>query len=331
MKTVSIPCLLLSLALTACFAVADERLPKEGPTKEGPTEEGPTKEGPTKEGPTDAERSQIDSWVQQLDHQRLTKRVQAKKRLLAAGSKAVPALAKAALSDKREAIERSIDVLGSLSQSEDEQAATAARVTLQMLSESDRPSTAERARRMLNTKPADGIQPFEGWDQAGNPFAGGGSNRSVSVSSVNGVRTIRIQEDGQNLLIEERPGDGIAVRRTGGKEPVELLAKNADDLKKRLPDVHAVYQQYAGGPAKGMAIGGMGGLPFGGPGNFQNGGQAFSFSSQGIGGMGASRDRMVRQLQELKKRMAGNAVMQQMLDQQIKSVQGEAPEKPEEK
>jgi len=206
MKTVSLPCLLLFLVLTPCFAVADERPPQDEPATDSPA---------PKKTPTDAERSQIDSWVQQLDHQRLTKRVQAKKRLLAAGSQAVPALAKAALSDKREAIERSIDVLGSLSQSDDEEAATAARVTLQMLSESDRPSTAERARRVLNTKPADGIQPFEGWDQAGNPFAGGGSNRSVSVSSVNGVRTIRIQEDGQNLVIEERPGQGIAVRRTG--------------------------------------------------------------------------------------------------------------------
>ncbi|MCR9198555.1 MAG: hypothetical protein NXI04_07930 [Planctomycetaceae bacterium] len=321
MKTNSVPCLLLTLLLSPCCAVADEQ-----PNPKQPME---------KQTLTDAERSQIDSWVQQLDHQRLTKRVQAKKKLLAAGSSAVPALAKAALSDKREAIERSIDVLGSLSQSEDNEAATAARVTLQMLSESDRPSTAERARRTLNTKPADGIQPFAGWDQAGNPLAGGGSNRSVSVSSVNGVRTIRIQEDGQNLVIEERPGTGIAVRRTGGGEPIELLAKNADDLKKRLPEVHAVYQQYTSGqPVGGMAFGQLGGLPFGAgvPGNVQNAGQAFSFSSQGgIGGMPASRDRMIRQLQELKKRMAGNAVMQQMLDQQIKSVQGKTAGKPVEK
>ena len=95
---------------------------------------------------TASDLKQIDNWVKQLGHQRLTKRVQAKKKLLSAGKTAIPSLAKAALSDKREAIERSIDVLGTLAQSKEEETADAAQVTLKMLTESNQPSTAERAK-----------------------------------------------------------------------------------------------------------------------------------------------------------------------------------------
>ncbi|MCA9063073.1 MAG: hypothetical protein KDA96_08440, partial [Planctomycetaceae bacterium] len=125
----------------------------------------------------------IEQWVAQLGHERLSERVKAEKKLVAAGKDAIPALAKAALSGKRDTIEKSIDVLGKLAQSKDQETKEAARITLQMLSESDQPSTAERARIALNTKQADGIRPFEGWDKPGNPFAGGGRvNRSISVS-----------------------------------------------------------------------------------------------------------------------------------------------------
>ena len=265
---------------------------------------------------------QIDAWVEQLGHQQLTKRIQAKKDLLNAGKTAIPSLAKAALSDKREAIERSIDVLGSLAQSKDEETSDAARVTLKMLTESNQPSTAERAKLVLSTKEADGIKPFEGWDKAGNPFAGGGNiNRSVSVSNINGVRTIRVVEDGQETLIQEVPRRGIRVKTATDKKPVEIVAKNAADLQKRLPKVYELYKQYTSdmGPGMGTAFGQPGGFPFGNGNAAANatGGQVFSFNKAGTG---SAKQMLAQQLKELKRRMDGNPAMQQLLDQQIREV-----------
>lgn len=262
---------------------------------------------------------QIDAWVQQLGHQQLTKRIKAKKSLIQAGKTAIPSLAKAALSDKREAIERSIDVLGALAQSKEEETADAARVTLKMLTESNKPSTAERAKAVLNTKEADGIKPFEGWDKAGNPFAGGSSNRSVSVSNINGVRTIKVVENGRETLIQEVPRRGIRVKTEKEKKPIEILAKNAEDLKKRLPEAYELYKQYTSGPGMTPGFGQGGAFAFGNGNAAANAnvGQSFSFNAAG---QGSANQMLAQQLQELKRRMAGNPAMQKLLDQQIQAV-----------
>lgn len=298
--------LLTVMLVPACvsYSLADEKAPD--------TEAAPDME-------------QIDGWVAELGHQQLTRRVKAKKNLLKAGKTAIPSLARAALSDKREAIERSIDVLGTLSQSQDEETADAARVTLKMLTESNKPSTAERARSVLNTKQAEGIKPFEGWDKPGNPFAGGGRNRSVSVSSINGVRTIKVVENGQETVIQEVPRRGIRVETVADGKPVKVLAKDAADLRKRLPDVYALYEQYTSGPAMPAGFGPLG--PFGQVGGFPlgngnpaanaNGGQAFSLQ---MSGQGSANQMLTRQLKELRRRMAGNPAMQKLLDQQIEAV-----------
>ncbi|MFK8113901.1 MAG: hypothetical protein AB8B91_16990, partial [Rubripirellula sp.] len=185
---------------------------------------------------------QIDKWVEQLAHRRLTERIKAEKQLVSAGKKAIPALAKAALAGDRATIEKSIDVLGKLSHSKDEKTREAARITLQMLSESDQPSTADRAKIALNTKEVDGIKPFEGWDKPGNPFAGGGNvNRSVSTSNINGLRTISVKEGPLETTIQELRGGKILAQVTGGEKPVELIAQDAEYLKKQLPEAAAIY------------------------------------------------------------------------------------------
>ncbi|MCA8997159.1 MAG: hypothetical protein KDA80_09235 [Planctomycetaceae bacterium] len=267
------------------------------------------------------QQQQIDEWVLQLGHERLTERIKAEKQLITAGKEAIPALAKAALAGNRDTIEKSIDVLGKLAQSKDEETKEAARITLQMLSESDQPSTAERAKIALNTKEADGIKPFEGWDKPGNQFAGGGQmSRSVSVSSINGVRTINVKEGPLETTLQELPGGKIRAKITGGEKPVELVAKNAADLEQKLPEAAALYEQYASGDQGPAML-----FPGFGSGNVGVGGQqAFSstFSIQGGGTDGATdcQDMLRKQLTELKDRMKGNPVMQQMLDQQIRDL-----------
>ncbi len=266
----------------------------------------------------EAKPNEIDELVAQLDHERLTKRQQAQKKLLGMGKAAIPALAKAALSGKRETIEKSIDVLAKLAQSKDEDTKDAARVTLQMLSESEQPSTADRAKLALNSKAADGIKPFEGWDKPGNEFAGGGQrNRSVSVSSVNGVRSINVKEGGLETSIQELAGGKLFVSITGGEEPIELTAKNLDDLKKKQPEAAAIYEQYAGGK---MPAGfNFPGMPFGKANGAFKGGNANAFGNGGNGNLGDANQMLIRQLEELKERM-NDPGMQAMIDQQIQAI-----------
>ena len=281
-----------------------------------------------KEKPSEATpATHIDDWVAQLGSERLTERSKAEKRLVAAGKQAIPALAKAALAGNRATIEKSIDVLGKLAQSKDEETKEAARITLQMLSESDQPSTAERAKVALSTKEADGIKPFEGWDKPGNPFAGGGNmNRSVSMSNINGLRTISVKEGPLETTLQELRGGRILAQITGGEEPVELIAKNAEDLKQKLPDAAALYEQYTSGNQAGNQGPAMlfPGFNFG---NMTGGQQTFNSSvtiqGGGIGGNLDSQEMLRRQLTELKVRMKGNPAMQQMLDQQIRALSGE--------
>ncbi|MEZ5944971.1 MAG: hypothetical protein R3C18_26600 [Planctomycetaceae bacterium] len=257
---------------------------------------------------------QIDEWVSQLGHERLTERIKAEKQLIAAGKEAIPALAKAALAGNRDTIEKSIDVLGKLAQSKDDETREAARITLQMLSESDQPSTAERAKIALNTTEADGIKPFEGWDKPGNQFAGGGQmNRSVSISNFNGLRTINVKEGPLETTMQELPGGRIRAKITGGEKPVDVVARNAEDLKKKLPEAAALYEQYTSGQQRpGMLLPGFG---------FGNaaGGQQTTTSSTTFQG-GGSTELLKQQLTDLKDRMKGNPMMQQMLDQQIRAL-----------
>lgn len=265
----------------------------------------------------ESQPQQIDKWVEQLGNERITERIKAEKQLIAAGNEAIPALAKAALAGNRTTIEKAIDVLGKLAQSEDDKTKEAARITLQMLSESDQPSTAERAKIALNTKEADGIKPFEGWDKPGNQFAGGRNvNRSVSTSNINGLRTITVKEGAIETTVQELRGGKILAQITGGEKPVELIAKNVEDLKKQLPEAAALYEQYATGN-QGPNIG----FPGFGFGNAGGGQQAFNSSvttQGGINGNGNTKEMLRKQLTELKKRMGENPAMQQLLDQQIR-------------
>lgn len=295
---------------------------------------------------TNVDQTKIEAWIEQLDADSLTKRQEARKQLTKAGQIAIPALAKAALSDKRDVIAHSIDILSEIvKNSEDAEAKKAANVVLETLAESEKPSTAQRAKLALEAKKDNGIQAFPGWDKPGSEFAGGGLgrnvNRRVSVSNFNGVKTISITEAGTTTVLQDEPSGAIRVRITGGEKPKEFVAKNLDDLKKKDPAVHALYQQHAGSARVnvfGMSrrLGGFGrGAVFGPGGAFANGanlaGNPAFGNAQGVvgnaAGGNAANQLMIQQLTDLKNRMAGNALMQQMLDQQIKELQPQKPEK----
>lgn len=332
---------------------------------------------------------ELSAWIEQLSEGSLTKRRKAKEALVQADARAIPLLARAALSEQRETIVYSLEVLGTLMEkSPSEETRQAARVTLQMLSESDQPSTAERAKQILGSKADADIEAFPGWDDPNSGFAGGapGVNRSVSISNVNGLQTIRVEDGGKVTVLRDQARGKIRVSVQDGDKKSDFVVNGLADLKKKHPDVHALYEEVAGnsGGANfppnfpggfngnvngGVFSGGFGGgfrgaqAGFGVPGQmqFQNGQfQAFggAFGDQGApnplgqlppggvpGGLPEPTDRgraaatpgglnppaagqvgpamVIAQLEELKRRLADQPEMVQMLEQQIRALKGE--------
>lgn len=247
----------------------------------------------------------METWIKQLDHTQLTKREEAQRHLMKAGKAAIPSLAKAALSDKKEMIEKSIAILSKLAQSDDIATQEAAKGTLQMLSKSDQPSTAQRALLALNVKDGDGIKPFEGWEKMNNPFfmnqAGRGGNQSVSVSNINGRRLITVKEGDIETKIQDLDGGRISVRVTGGEKKEDFKVKNIQELKSKSPDAYAIYTRYAGN-ATGQGFGG-----------------GFNPNLKIIGNAGNANEMMLQQLEQLKNQFKDDPAMMQLIENQIKN------------
>lgn len=275
------------------------------------------------------DQTMIEKWIEQLGADSLTQRQKARTELTKAGQTAIPALTKAALSDQRDLIAHSVDILADIAKGSDvAETRKAATVALEMLSESDKPSTAERAKLALRAEKDGGIQAFPGWDKPGGEFAGNSFvNRSVSVSNINGMKTITVKEAGKTTTIQDQPAGRIGVRITGDGEPKQFVAKNLKQLKKKDPAAFALYQQF-GGNAGGQNLANFGFGGFGLPGGFGNNMNIIANGAPANGRVdinnaaaATAQQTMIQQLTELKKRMAGNPQLQQLLDQQIKELQ----------
>ncbi len=93
---------------------------------------------------------------------------------------------------------------------------------------------------------------------------GGQGVRKIQIKNVNGVKDITVEEGGKKIAIKESPKDGIKVQVTeknkdGKEETKKYEAKNADELKKKHPEAHKLYEKYSnnkGFQIKGIGIGG---------------------------------------------------------------------------
>lgn len=238
---------------------------------------------------------ELAGWIEQLGHGSLTKRRQAKAALIQADAAAVPLLARAALSDQRDVVTYSMEVLATLKNSSPSvDTRRGAMITLQWLAESPTAGTAERAKQILGlvagdqqAEPAvpDVLAPA-------NPNAGMAMNRNVAISTADGMRTLRIDDGGRTTLVQEQPRGRIRVTIHENGKKKEFVARNLADLKKKEPDIYALYEAYAsqnsgadvaqnfpgnfsGGTFSGGFAGGFVGGPQGfrtfGTNNFQNG------------------------------------------------------------
>jgi hypothetical protein len=93
--------------------------------------------------------------------------------------------------------------------------------------------------------------------QAGGPqpgnvqaFAFGAANqKQITVTNVNGERTIQAKENGRQVEITDRDGKNITVRveeEVNGKQQTnEYKAADLDELKQKHPDAAKLYEEYS--------------------------------------------------------------------------------------
>ncbi len=199
---------------------------------------------------------EVSDLIKQLDAQNFQDREQAAEKLQAQGKQAIPALAKAAETGSLETAVRSIQILQNLMESKDKAAADQAKSALEKLVGSKNTATARRAKSALNPKPQPQPAPAGIRNRAALPIrafplpAGLPANgvRRVSTRTVNGVKTVEVQDGEKTVKIEVDAQGGIKIESTekkNGKDATEkYAAKNVDELKKNQPKGHVIYKQY---------------------------------------------------------------------------------------
>jgi hypothetical protein len=90
-----------------------------------------------------------------------------------------------------------------------------------------------------------------GGPAAGNvqAFAFGGANqKQITVTNVNGERTVQARENGRQVEITDREGKNITVRVeeevNGKKQTSEFKAADLPELKQKHPDAAKLYEEY---------------------------------------------------------------------------------------
>ncbi len=199
------------------------------------------------------EQVRIAEWVRQLDSDRFSERSDASQKLESMGGVAIPALVEAAKGDSREVTLRSLEILRKHFEKGDEPTKEAAKEGLQKLADSDHPSAARRSKDILKPPMAPGQQ-LQGIQIAPGQFQiqiqaaiGGGQTRRVQIAG--GVKTTDVKDNDRKVKIVENPDGSIqmeVVEKVNGKETTKKYqAKNADELKKKDPKAHKLFEKYS--------------------------------------------------------------------------------------
>lgn len=210
----------------------------------------------------------IERWISDLDSDNFDTRQAATRKLADAGQQVIEQVRQAATGDSLEVTSRSVDVLAKLMESKDKATADAAKAALKKLAESDHKSAARRAGKALEPPPADPNQNAAGGVIVGN----GGIQIQIQPGQIQGARIIKLQQnnangekstevedDGRKVKIKENK-DGIQIDITetdknGKTETKTYKAKDAEELKKKHPEAHKLYEKYGKGNAARAAFG----------------------------------------------------------------------------
>ena len=232
---------------------------------------------------TEPTADQIVAWIDQFDRPEFTERQAASQQLEDAGTAALPQLEATAAAGSREASARALDILKRHFQSGADEVKPAAREALERLAQSTDPSTAQKARNVLNPPKEPGLTTPVGF-QPGLPpprinnfgggfngnFGGGinanfGAFRRISVSDINGRKVLEIDERERSIKMATAPGGGIEVEVTDKQNGRNrrLDAKDLDDLKRKDAELGRLYEQYHAPGQRQLGAIGPAALPFG--------------------------------------------------------------------
>jgi len=229
---------------------------------------------PTASDAAETAADQIAALVNQLDAPAYGERQAASQQLEDAGAAAVPHLELAVKTGSREASGRALDILRRHSEQGSEDARQAARDILTRLADSRLASTAQKARDALDPPkvPAfaePGINAFgNGFNRVQNlQLVLGGGGRSVTLSDVNGRRSMEITDPRRQVTLQALPGGNIDVHITtlhtlpgrnidgqttepkNGKiatrNTQRMTVKDIDELKRKDAEIGRLYEQYS--------------------------------------------------------------------------------------
>ncbi len=202
-----------------------------------------------------ASEEQIAEWIADLDAAEFSQRQDATIALRRQGPAVFPQLVEAARGTSRERSARAVQIIEFHYRNGSDQAKQQAKRALETIAEKASPRIARRAKSILHPTPeVDPAAPARAAQQAAilrlramRAAALGNGARTVTISNVNGVKTITIREKNRTVKLVESPQDGITLTITqtkNGKQEVKVYkAKNADELKKKDKQAYEVYQE----------------------------------------------------------------------------------------
>ncbi len=207
------------------------------------------------EKPIEATPEQLKQWTQDLVNPKFATRQAASQKLVHAGKAGMEAVAGAARTEDLELATRCLSVLTEGLNAKSPEVQEAARTALQDLAKSENKSVAQRARAALET-PVKLTLP-----EARGRIGLQGNFQQIAVQINNGMRTIKVTENGKEIAISDNNGKQITVTTTetvnGQKATKSVTAKDEEDLKKNHPDAHALFDKYTkGGNGIQLRIGG---------------------------------------------------------------------------
>ena len=250
-----------------------------------------------KEQKADSEASgeDVDRWIRQLDAPEFTQRQDATVRLRRLGPSVFPKLVEATKGTSRERTARAMQILEFHYRNGSDEAKQAAKKALEQIAQSSSGHVARQAKSILTpdkSKAPSGARP------APNRAAQAAAiirlramrgavqpGRTVTVTNVNGTKTITITEKDKTVKLVEEPNGKITLtvkEKKNGKAQVKAYqAKSPEELKKKDAQAYKIYQtakkegqggiqiQIGPGPGMGVGLGGPAGLPAQKPANPQ--------------------------------------------------------------
>jgi hypothetical protein len=224
-----------------------------------------------------ATAAEISDLVKQLDADDFKARQLAAEKLSALGKPAIPALIDAAQSSQLELMSQALGILRGFHQDNNADLKTAAKEALEKVAAGTNPNAAQRAKDLLAPPKSADNDPNRNNIIAGNgqgqiiingaggingriqiqggiPIQIGGGMRvsSKSVSNKDGVKTTKVKQDGVEVEIIESKEE-ITVKKTENGKTEEFKAKDAEELKKKHPAGHELFDKHAGDKNNGAA------------------------------------------------------------------------------